>query len=174
MVEDELLHTARLFTAHLHRAEYARLKQVAKAHNAAAIREIERPVVAGPPTARARRRREAALRTAKQRRVGVDEAQGSSLLGLMETPRREVASLGTRAVRADVEVAERGSGSPDGTPVVEQEGEDEGEDEDEDDDDPFGVRKRMVRREKSREQMRGTGDLDAVNKRRPDTIPSFF
>ncbi|EFY93430.1 hypothetical protein MAC_00668 [Metarhizium acridum CQMa 102] len=97
MVEDELLATAGLFTAHLHRAEYTRLKRLAAAQNAAAIREIERPVVPGPATATATRRRGLASRTARRRGLGRGDGEGpwvgSSLQGLMETPRGEDASL---------------------------------------------------------------------------------
>ncbi|KAL6719157.1 hypothetical protein ACLMJK_003394 [Lecanora helva] len=42
MVEDEFLSSARLFTAHLHHAEYVRLKNEAKARNASSV--IARPV----------------------------------------------------------------------------------------------------------------------------------
>ncbi|KAL6807687.1 hypothetical protein GGI42DRAFT_253507 [Trichoderma sp. SZMC 28013] len=107
MVDDEFLHMAQRFTAHLHRAEYDRLKALAKAQNAATISEIERPVVASTvPTARARQRSEAAQNTMKQRKAleaeggdGDDrKAKGdeqrspwaaTGLRGLMEAPRRE-------------------------------------------------------------------------------------
>ncbi|PHH92113.1 hypothetical protein CDD83_8876 [Cordyceps sp. RAO-2017] len=104
MVEDEFLHTAQRFTAHLHRAEYDRLKTRAKSRHAATIREIERPV-AGTATAAARRRGEAVKRAALQRRLlgrqrqqhegdGDDDDNdvpwvGTSLHGLMERPQRE-------------------------------------------------------------------------------------
>jgi hypothetical protein len=44
MVEDELLSTAKLFTQHLHHAEYQRLKKIARSQNASAIQNISRPV----------------------------------------------------------------------------------------------------------------------------------
>lgn len=44
MVEDEFLATARAFTAHLHHAEYLRLKNAAKARSENAVNGIERPV----------------------------------------------------------------------------------------------------------------------------------
>ncbi|EHK43163.1 uncharacterized protein TrAtP1_001643 [Trichoderma atroviride] len=101
MVDDEFLHIAQRFTAHLHRAEYDRLKTLAKAQNAATIREIERPVVVdAAPTARARQRSDLAQRDVKQRKTleGGGEARDeesvpslarTNLRGLMEAPRRE-------------------------------------------------------------------------------------
>lgn len=44
MVEDEFVATARLFTQHLHHAEYKRLKQLAKTQNASKMQSISRPV----------------------------------------------------------------------------------------------------------------------------------
>ncbi|KAF5011340.1 hypothetical protein FDECE_2515 [Fusarium decemcellulare] len=95
MVEDEFLNMAHQFTTHLHRAEYNRLKSLAKTQNAAAIREIERPVV-GTPTLLARQRQDTAQRIVKQRKVlpnapgPADETpfKGTSLQGLMESPRK--------------------------------------------------------------------------------------
>ncbi|KAL5090579.1 hypothetical protein Trisim1_004205 [Trichoderma cf. simile WF8] len=106
MVDDEFLHMAQRFTAHLHRAEYDRLKALAKAQNAATISEIERPVVANAvPTARARQRSEAAQNSMKRRKAleaetGDDsddhkakrdeqKPKATGLRGLMEAPRRE-------------------------------------------------------------------------------------
>lgn len=103
MVEDEFLHIAQRFTAHLHRAEYERLKALAKAQNAATIREIERPIVADAmQTTTARQRSESAQRAMKQRKALEGEGDegaagdgvttpfvGTSLRGLMDAPRRE-------------------------------------------------------------------------------------
>ncbi|KAL6896426.1 hypothetical protein GGI43DRAFT_385957 [Trichoderma evansii] len=101
MVDDEFLHVAQRFTAHLHRAEYDRLKTLAKAQNADTIREIERPVVVDAvPTMRARQRSDLAQRAMKQRKTleGDGEARDdgsvpslarTNLRGLMEAPRRE-------------------------------------------------------------------------------------
>ncbi|RFU78766.1 hypothetical protein TARUN_3472 [Trichoderma arundinaceum] len=109
MVDDEFLHIAQRFTAHLHRAEYDRLKALAKAQNADTIREMERPVVASAtPTIRARHRSISAQRAMKQRkalestgdgaandagRAESDEVTtpwaGAGLRGLMDVPRRE-------------------------------------------------------------------------------------
>lgn len=44
MVEDEFLSTAHLYTSHLHKAEYIRLKKLARAQNASTIQNIARPV----------------------------------------------------------------------------------------------------------------------------------
>ncbi|OAA81570.1 hypothetical protein LEL_01115 [Akanthomyces lecanii RCEF 1005] len=107
IVEDELLQTAQRFTTHLHRAEYNRLKLIAKSKNGAAIREIERPVV-GPLTSDAKRRRDQAKRLSKQRSVlsaqdgstNQDESAngnspwaGTNLRGLLNAPRAEIRSL---------------------------------------------------------------------------------
>ncbi|OAA68284.1 hypothetical protein SPI_00479 [Niveomyces insectorum RCEF 264] len=73
MVEDEFLAVARTFTAHLHAAEYQRLKvqalakrQTTDAHHLG-DGGIVRPVV-GAPTDRVRRRQETAQRMARQQR----------------------------------------------------------------------------------------------------------
>lgn len=44
MVEDEFLSTAHLYTSHLHKAEYLRLKKLARSQNASTIESIARPV----------------------------------------------------------------------------------------------------------------------------------
>ncbi|KAE9977775.1 hypothetical protein BLS_001141 [Venturia inaequalis] len=44
MVEDEFLSTAHLYTSHLHKAEYLRLKKLARSQNASTIQNISRPV----------------------------------------------------------------------------------------------------------------------------------
>ncbi|KAI1059201.1 hypothetical protein LB507_003759 [Fusarium sp. FIESC RH6] len=95
MVEDEFVNMAHQFTVHLHRAEYNRLKNLAKHQNADTIREIERPIV-GAPTLLARQRHETAHRESKQRTLLDSSSKnkdtpysGSSLQGLMESPRKE-------------------------------------------------------------------------------------
>ncbi|OTA02107.1 hypothetical protein A9Z42_0024470 [Trichoderma parareesei] len=111
MVEDEFLHVAQRFTAHLHRAEYDRLKTLAKAQNADTIREIERPIVPDTvPTARARQRSVSRQRALKQRKALAAAGRGeedrkakddgakspvaaTGLRGLMEAPRREGRSV---------------------------------------------------------------------------------
>ncbi|OAA61523.1 hypothetical protein ISF_05602 [Cordyceps fumosorosea ARSEF 2679] len=107
IVEDELLRTAQRFTTHLHRAEYHRLKIVARSKNDAAIREVERPVVVGTRlTSAARRRRDQAQRLSKQRSLlsaATDRTQdkttssspwvGTNLRGLLNAPRAETRSL---------------------------------------------------------------------------------
>lgn len=68
MVEDEFLETAKLFTQHLHHAEYKRLKDLAKAQNATAISNLSRPVDGRTPLAgEAKRRAEAEARLSAQR-----------------------------------------------------------------------------------------------------------
>ncbi|KAM5348191.1 hypothetical protein ACJ41O_008015 [Fusarium nematophilum] len=125
MVEDEFLNTAHQFTTHLHRAEYNRLKSLAKSQNAAAIREIERPVV-GTPTLFARQRQDSARRIAKQRKVLPNGADGStddtpfvgtSLQGLMESPRKEAKWISTGMAGAAATRASAGLGSQKISPI---------------------------------------------------------
>ncbi|KAL9944427.1 hypothetical protein ACHAO3_008555 [Verticillium nonalfalfae] len=105
MVEDEFLVIAGKFTAHLHAAEYHRLKTQARSQNADAIADISRPVV-GSLTELARRRQEDLLRQKNQQQAlrqssagdggepGETEEEdaalwrGSSLRGLMDSPRK--------------------------------------------------------------------------------------
>lgn len=106
MVEDEFLHIAQRFTAHLHRAEYDRLKTLAKRQNAESIRQIKRPVVAMDPTLTAKRRRAAINRVSKQRKALGDTGvqgdgpsklpwAGTSLHGLMQRPGRQSSPVAT-------------------------------------------------------------------------------
>lgn len=107
MVEDEFLSIARLFTAHLHRVEYARLKNLAASQNAAAIREIERPVVGGGrKTAERARRSEQKRRGAKQKKMLGEKGKGvegngemTGLRGLLESPRKDRRRVGGREVK---------------------------------------------------------------------------
>ncbi|OAQ86945.1 hypothetical protein VFPBJ_00985 [Purpureocillium lilacinum] len=282
MVEDEFLAVAQRFTTHLHRAEYNRLKAAARAQGEAAVREMERPVVAPPLTATARFRREASRRGARQQRLqqrqGGTDANGSgsaaavdlpwlgtSLQGLMERPRSETRTIssyapvhsttraaagyhasatastntgsdgfrggsGSRSKRkressslaetssttssptpgeasnnaaprlaatprnhsspATASISRAPHGSVDRTPshggmarhatrdnAAGSSGRERHHviDLDDDDDDPFGVNKRRVRREKSREQMRKPAEKESPKiKLSPDTIPSFL
>lgn len=245
MVEDEFLSTAQRFTAHLHRAEYNRLKSIAKTQNAAAIREIERPVV-GSPTKVAKQRRELHKRTMKQRNELGDEPGGSplrvssGLQGLMESPRKESKFIRPFAQITSNTRAAAGFGSRGASPIVKggrsnasldrrqisimdeesdedlnagvpsrrnttmassmrpasstktaatwpmsttassniktsqapPKQEDSSDNEEDDDDDPFGIRKRRIRREKSREQLRKPENHKP--KKSPDLMPTFL
>lgn len=124
IVEDEFLNVAHQFTTHLHRAEYNRLKTLAKSQNAATIREIERPVF-GAPTLLSRQRQESVRRFAKQRKAlggggspGDDMPfMGSSLQGLLESPRKEAkwisnGAAGSITTRAAAGYGSHMSGSP--------------------------------------------------------------
>ncbi|KAI0854059.1 hypothetical protein F5Y00DRAFT_245 [Daldinia vernicosa] len=109
MVEDEFLSTAQQFTAHLHAAEYHRLKAASKSQNADTIRDISRPVV-GRMTDLVKQKQErktrlekqkAATRKARADRNRNDDSTASesdlwrsaSLHGLMESPRKKAARL---------------------------------------------------------------------------------
>ena len=116
MVEDEFLAVAQHFTAHLHAAEYQRLKDVAASQNAETIRQISRPVVGSKSellekkherTERLRKQEEARqrllLNKATKREYsgessGADDAsdlfpRNASLYGLMASPREKAPRL---------------------------------------------------------------------------------
>ncbi|KFX93468.1 hypothetical protein O988_06817 [Pseudogymnoascus sp. VKM F-3808] len=111
MVEDEFLDVAKEFTQHLHTAEYLRMKNNARAQNAATINSISRPVTTkmGGQT---RRKVESVARAKKQADAikdihgdqpreelegDSDESQGpwlgTALHGLMERPRASAMPL---------------------------------------------------------------------------------
>lgn len=102
MVEDEFLHTAQRFTAHLHRAEYDRLRALAESQNAATILAMERPVVGPARTQVAKRRHDAIRRAGRQgTNLGDEGSSGAppswtstGLRGLLESPKKE-----TRRIR---------------------------------------------------------------------------
>uniref|UniRef100_L2GDI9 Uncharacterized protein n=1 Tax=Colletotrichum fructicola (strain Nara gc5) TaxID=1213859 RepID=L2GDI9_COLFN len=110
MVEDELFTIAGQFTAHLHAAEYQRLKTQTKSQNAETIKNISRPVVGSlteEELLRKKKQREA-LRKAKKE-AGVDDESGdetsmpwhgTSLQGLMDSPQKKEVPL-TTLTRAD-------------------------------------------------------------------------
>ncbi|KAI1435395.1 hypothetical protein GGR50DRAFT_330667 [Xylaria sp. CBS 124048] len=79
MVEDELLATAQLFTAHLHAAEYKRLKKASELENAQTIRNISRPVI-GQTTDMVKIKRERGLLKEKQR-LAVRKARNANRSG---------------------------------------------------------------------------------------------
>lgn len=109
MVEDEFYAVAGHFTAHLHAAQYRRLREEAKNQNPNTIPTISRPVT-GPPTSHVKRR-QAALALAAAQRRGVKTARsringddtededdevpwkGTHLAGLMNSPRKKVQPL---------------------------------------------------------------------------------
>ncbi|KFZ11744.1 hypothetical protein V502_07423 [Pseudogymnoascus sp. VKM F-4520 (FW-2644)] len=110
MVEDEFLDVAKEFTQHLHAAEYQRMKNNAKAQNAATINAISRPVTTkmGGQTRRkvesiARARKQAdAIKDihgdqTREAEADSDESQGpwlgTALHGLMEKPRASAVPL---------------------------------------------------------------------------------
>lgn len=114
MVEDEFRAVAGIFTAHLHAAEYHRLKALAKTQNAETINSISRPVTGAMTDAVARRR--GGIATAKRQSHGLRSAiapsngaqspgtdgseddgeelwKGTSLQGLMKSPCRKAIPL---------------------------------------------------------------------------------
>ncbi|GAW14498.1 hypothetical protein ANO14919_039010 [Xylariales sp. No.14919] len=111
MVEDEFLATAQQFTAHLHAAEYKRLKAASELENAQTIRNISRPVV-GRMTDLVKMKQERKTLIEKQRLAARkirrgdatgdessdaddlnDSWQKQSLHGLMESPGKRARQL---------------------------------------------------------------------------------
>jgi hypothetical protein len=108
MVEDEFLSVAQRFTVHLHAAEYKKQEKVATARNAETINSISRPVSGRMPDS-TRKKIEGVARAKAQREaiealVGKRDAEdsddtidlpyvGTTLHGLMDTPRGKSASL---------------------------------------------------------------------------------
>ncbi|KAL8347876.1 hypothetical protein RB601_002831 [Gaeumannomyces tritici] len=74
MVEDEFLSVAGAFTAHLHKAEYHRLKTLTKNKNAVTIRAISRPVV-GSKTEAVKQCQDAAELATRQK-AGINRERG--------------------------------------------------------------------------------------------------
>ncbi|KAJ3579161.1 hypothetical protein NPX13_g1406 [Xylaria arbuscula] len=111
MVEDELLTIAHRFTAHLHAAEYKRLKATSELENAQTIKNISRPVV-GQKTDHVKMKQERRSLAEKQRlatrelcrgNASGDESTGAednknswqkqSLHGLLESPGKRAKNL---------------------------------------------------------------------------------
>jgi hypothetical protein len=111
MVEDEFLTIAQKWTVHLHAAEYKRQEKMVKARNAETISSISRPVTDRMPD-QTRRRVESIARSKTQRsaiegllgkKAAADDIGdsdedglpyvGTTLHGLMDSPRRKAASL---------------------------------------------------------------------------------
>lgn len=108
MVEDEFVAVAHKFTAHLHAAQYQRLKERAKQQNSDALRSISRPTT-GPVTDDVRRRQAvSSLHRSQSRGIkralsraqeadasGVDEQPwaGTNLQELMNSPRKKPVPL---------------------------------------------------------------------------------
>ncbi|TVY34430.1 hypothetical protein LSUB1_G006492 [Lachnellula subtilissima] len=114
MVEDEFLTTAQRFTVHLHTAEYKRQQKSIKAQKADEIKSISRPVTGRMPD-QTRRKVESVNRSKTQRNAlenilnqipgdpkdsdDSDDAVdlpyvGTTLHGLMDSPRKRAAFLG--------------------------------------------------------------------------------
>lgn len=110
MVEDEFYSIAHRFTVHLHAAEYKRQVKEVKARKADAIKSISRPVTGVMPD-QTRRKVESVTRSSAQKRAleGLlgkkaddisDDSDtealpyvGTTLHGLMDSPRKRAASL---------------------------------------------------------------------------------
>lgn len=112
MVEDEFMEIAKKFTVHLHAAEYKRQQKMVKSRNAETINSISRPVMGKMPDAT--KRKVEAIARAKTQRAALegllgkkkdgglsddgDEGEvlpyfGTSLHGLMDSPRRKATTI---------------------------------------------------------------------------------
>jgi hypothetical protein len=113
MVEDEFMTIAKTFTVHLHAAEYKRQQKMVRSRNADTINSISRPVTGKMPD-HTRRRVEGVARSKEQRAAierlvgkkkkhgGISDDSdddvglpyiGTTLHGLMDSPRKKAASL---------------------------------------------------------------------------------
>ncbi|CEJ58324.1 hypothetical protein PMG11_06985 [Penicillium brasilianum] len=122
MVEDEFYAIAQSFTQHLHYAEYIRRKKEAKAQNAEAINEIQRPTDGRTKLPKeAERKKEAEALAARQKagltKLGVLEGDkddsdddddiwaGTHLHGLMTSPRKSRTLVGTHLLKSSTRAA---------------------------------------------------------------------
>lgn len=106
MVEDEFLETANLFTQHLHRAEYQRLKELVRTQNESVMRNIMRPVASNTKVVgETAKRMEADAKSSSQRKVLQAITKGEAdtpwmqdprLAGLMNRPPASSALLASR------------------------------------------------------------------------------
>ena len=88
LVEDDFLATARLFTAHIHHAEYTRLKRQARSRRAGAMPERPRPVDARPPASPQAK----AMRAQSAERKKTEQAQRPDVTA--KEPKEKKASAG--------------------------------------------------------------------------------
>jgi hypothetical protein len=134
MVEDEFLAVAQQFTAHLHAAEYKRQEKMAKSRNAQTIQSISRPVVGKMPDQTKRKANGVELAKKQSKSLatllgkgGKDRQDsdsddgdglpylGTTLHGLMDSPRRKAVSLRTMAPAAKTTRSAAGFKKPAGT-----------------------------------------------------------
>lgn len=119
MVEDELVSTARLFTTHIHHAEYVRLKRLARSRGDGALTRIARPVDGGKERSAEVKSRELAAEQEKRVREKVGEGEEDGEVAEEEEPWRYDAKLaelmvGRERERRDLSGlvrGERGAGS---------------------------------------------------------------
>ncbi|KAI6709526.1 hypothetical protein B2J93_9256 [Marssonina coronariae] len=121
MVEDEFLAVAQQFTVHLHTADYKRQQKAVKSQNADTINSISRPVTC-KMTDHTKRKAEAAALTKRQISTESlngnisgalpDESDeeglpyiGTTLHGLMDSPRKRAASLAKFGTKATTRAA---------------------------------------------------------------------
>ncbi|GES60209.1 hypothetical protein ATEIFO6365_0002054100 [Aspergillus terreus] len=160
MVEDEFYAVAQSFTQHLHYAEYVRRKKEAKRQNADAIRQLARPTDGVTPVSAEMKRRDTAEALAERQNRGLEEMRpnrprvdseeeagvdeddededddafaGTSLHGLMTSPRKARSLVGMQGVKSTTRAAAGFLRAPGTTRAVEgHETVSEGEDEDDD------------------------------------------
>lgn len=88
MVEDEFLETANLFTQHLHRAEYQRLKELVGTQNESVMKNIMRPVASNTKVVgETAKRMEADAKSSSRRKVLQAITKGEADTPWMQDPR---------------------------------------------------------------------------------------
>jgi len=104
MVEDEFLSTAKMFTQHLHHAEYVRFKRLAKSRGAGVLDAIQRPVDGKTAQSAALKMKIEGRETAKSIKDAMKgEANGSSDEdGYMYDPQLAGLMTGAKASRKDL------------------------------------------------------------------------
>ncbi|KAK6835764.1 hypothetical protein RU639_002204 [Aspergillus parasiticus] len=126
MVEDEFNAVAQSFTQHLHYAEYAKRKKEVKSQNAAAIQNLARPTDGVTPVSDVTRRRDAADALSARQKAGLERVQGkrpqvdseeeneevedetwagTSLHGLMMSPRKARSLVGMQGIKSSTRAA---------------------------------------------------------------------
>lgn len=126
MVEDEFYAVAQSFTQHLHYAEYAKRKKEVKLQNAAAIQSLARPTDGVTPVSDVTRRRDAADALSARQKAGLERIQskrprvdseeeneevedetwaGTSLYGLMMSPRKAKSLVGMQEIKSSTRAA---------------------------------------------------------------------
>ncbi|KAE8375585.1 hypothetical protein BDV26DRAFT_11459 [Aspergillus bertholletiae] len=126
MVEDEFYAVAQSFTQHLHYAEYVKRKKEVKLQSAAAIQNLARPTDGVTPISDGTKRRDVADALSARQKAGLERIQsrrpqvdseeeneevedemwaGTSLHGLMMSPRKARSLVGMQGIKSSTRAA---------------------------------------------------------------------